>query len=136
MARFSPNHSQHTISYVQCSLIIFEEILFYVVWFLVMILWKNSLNLIHTLVDLNFVKEVENMAYCKIPPQLKKVIEEDLESGKYLMSDERAKKYFDTISSILGVSLKPDIKSKDIVAKKYEIPLSQIVRDYRKEKYD
>lgn len=76
------------------------------------------------------------MAYCKIPPQLNKVLEEDIESGKYLMSDQKAKKYFDTISSILGISLKSDIKSKDIVAKKYDIPLSQIVRDYRKEKYD
>lgn len=76
------------------------------------------------------------MAHCKIPPQLKGAIEKDLESGKYLMSGERAKKYFDTLSGVLGISLKPDIKSKDIVAKKYDVSLSQIIRDYRKEKYD
>jgi len=76
------------------------------------------------------------MVYCNISTQLQKIIEKDAESGKHIMDAEKAQQYFDNVSRVMGIELNENLRSKDIITKKYTVPLSKIIQDYRKEKYD
>ena len=76
------------------------------------------------------------MTYCSIPKQIIDLIASDVESGRYIMDDEAARRYFETMSRVLGIELKKDIRSEDIVPVRFDVPLSEEIRDHRSEKYD
>ena len=76
------------------------------------------------------------MTYCDIPEQLMEMISTDAESGRYVMGDEAAQRYFDTLSRIIGMDLKKNVRARDIVPIRFDSPLSEEVLGHRAEKYD
>lgn len=76
------------------------------------------------------------MVYCKLPPGIEKFVKEAIESGKYVLNEEKSEKFFNHLSKALGIELKPDLNPSDIKPRKYKTPLSQIIREYRAEKYE
>ena len=64
------------------------------------------------------------------------MIEEAIKSGKYEMTPEEQNRQIDQISKILGVELRENTTSEDMVPIKFKTPLSEEIQAWRAAHYD